>query len=405
MRTVPAFAARTAGITGSVIDSSTSLLQSQTHDIVRFAMGSPAAEAMPTAVLCEAAATALGDPSGAAFDYGASEGELALRESVLDLVRDQEGSAPAPERLLITAGGMQGLDLACKLFVDRGDLVVVESPTYTNGSATIAGYEGELLEAPIDEDGLIVDALPGLVADAGRPPKLIYVIPNFQNPTGVTLSLERRRRLIELAEAWGAVILEDDPYAALRFEGEGVPSIEALAGDRVTVVGVRTFSKILAPGLRVGWLTAPPDIVAKMVFAKQSIDTCTNVPAQLLVDAFLRAGHLAPHLEALRQEYRARKQAMQAALAREFDDVGVTFTDPQGGFFLWVTFPEPFDGAELFPAALAEGVAYIPGSAFSPSGAFAPAIRLCFASTRPDRIEEGIRRLRRAYDRHVQVRA
>src|SRR5664279_3985770 len=190
--TTPRFAARADGLVGSVIDSSTSLLQKQKHDIVRFAMGSPAAEAVPTKLFSEIGAVVLGPDSAHAFDYAATEGDPGLRAQVLQMLSGT-GEATTPERLTITSGGMQGIDLACKLYVDPGDLVVVESPTYTNGSATVMSYGGAVLEAPVDADGMIVEALPELVERAGRTPKAIYTIPNFQNPSGVTMSLTRRQ--------------------------------------------------------------------------------------------------------------------------------------------------------------------------------------------------------------------
>jgi 2-aminoadipate transaminase len=396
------FAARATGITGSVIDSSTSLLQAQTHDVVRLAMGSPAADAIPAEQFERLAAEVFARAGDGAFDYGPTEGEPGLRAQVLRLIADTEQRQVPPERLLITAGGMQGLDLACKLFVEAGDLVVVESPTYTNGSATITGYQGELLEAPVDGDGLVVAVLPDLVAAAGRTPKLIYTIPTFQNPSGTTLSLERREALVELAESWGALILEDDPYTPLRFEGEYLPTIEALAAGRVPVLGVRTFSKVLAPGLRVGWLTAEPEVIARMINAKQSMDTCTNVPLQRLVEAFLAEGLLPAHLERQRRVYRERRDAMTEALAAELEDIEYRCTQPAGGLFLWLTLPEAIDTQDLFDAALAEGVAFIPGPAFSASGAFANALRLCFASSSPERIREGVRRLARVVRRRLE---
>jgi 2-aminoadipate transaminase len=377
---------------GSVIDSSTSLLQKQSHDIVRFAIGSPAEEAIPTAIFDELAPKVL---THDAFDYAATEGDPLLREALLDLL---EGTpdATTPERLTITAGGMQGLDLFGKLFIDPGDLVVVESPTYTNGSATALSYGAELLEVPTDTDGLIVDELEQAIQRAGRAPKAIYVIPSFQNPSGTTMSLERRLRLIELARQWNAMIIDDDPYAMLRFAGAEIPSISALADGDPLVFAVRTFSKIIAPGLRVGWVDTDPGLQQLLINAKQAMDTCTNLPNQRLVAGFLTGGHVGDHLSTQRDRYRERKIAMQAALAEQFGDRG-TWTDPDGGFFLWVTLPG-IDTQGLFPVALAEGVAYIPGPAFSPTGRFGDALRLCFASTSPERIGEGIGRLRRAVD-------
>lgn len=390
-------ARRASGLVGSVIDSSTSLLQKQTHDIVRFAMGSPAADAVPAAILADLADATLGPGDADAYDYAATEGDPPLRAALLDTLAGTTDET-TPERLFITAGGMQGLDLAFKLYVDPGDLVVVESPTYTNGSATALSYGAELLEVPVDRDGMVVEALPDLLA--GRKPKVIYTIPTFQNPSGSTMSLERRSALLHLANRLGSVVIDDDPYGMLRFEGADLPSLRELAGDDPLVFSVRTFSKIIAPGLRVGWLDVAPELHDLLIGAKQAMDTCTNLPAQRLVTGFLAGGHLDRHLATQRHQYHRRKAAMQEALHQHLGDVA-RWTDPEGGFFLWVTLTNGVDTQALFETALAEGVAYIPGPAFSPAGHFTDALRLCFASTDPDRIHEGIARLRRAIDKVV----
>ena len=391
------FATRAARLTGSVIDSSTSLLASQTHDIVRFAMGSPADEAVPLEAFRDIAASTLDHSS---FTYGATEGEPELLEQLVDYLATTS-EPTSHDRVIITAGGMQGLDLACKIFVDSDDLVIVESPTYTNGSATAASYGAELLEAPMDENGLIVEALPRLVEKAGRTPKAIYVIPNFQNPSGTTLSASRRELLLELAHRWNSVIIDDDPYGLLRFSGEELPSFQSLSPADPLLFSVRTFSKILAPGLRVGWVDTDPAIRQLVINAKQAMDTCTNVPAQQLVAEFIRRGGLSDHLETIKGTYLERKLAMTESLQRNLGD-RVRMTDPEGGFFLWVTLQgddQQTSASALFETALAEGVAFIPGPALSPSGKFDDALRLCFASSTPDRIEEGVQRLTRALDR------
>ncbi|RAX46793.1 PLP-dependent aminotransferase family protein [Arthrobacter sp. AQ5-06] len=390
---------RAASLVGSVIDSSTSLLAAQTHDIVRFAMGSPADEAVPLAEFRDIADKVIDHSS---MTYGATEGEPVLLKALVKYLAGTSDPT-TEERVTITAGGMQGLDLACKIFINPGDLVIVESPTYTNGSATALSYGAELLEAPMDENGLIVEALPDLVAAAGRTPKAIYTIPNFQNPSGVTLSLPRRHRLLELAHEWNAVIIDDDPYGLLRFQGEDLPSFQALSPGDPLLFSVRTFSKILAPGLRVGWVDTDPALRQLVINAKQAMDTCTNVPNQHIVAEFIRRGGLDKHLAGLRTEYKRRKDAMQDSLRRHLGD-RVTTTDPEGGFFLWLTLQGEdarISTRKLFETALAEGVAFIPGPALSASGKFDDAVRLCFASTTPERAEEGIIRLARAMDREL----
>jgi 2-aminoadipate transaminase len=388
------YADRAAGLVGSVIDSSTSLLHKQTHDIVRFAMGSPAEEAVPSGILAEIAAAELSRPD--AYDYAATEGDPPLHAALLETLRDTSDETTA-DRLTITAGGMQGLDLFFKIFVDPGDLVVVESPTYTNGSATALSYGATLLEVPVDDDGMDIDALEERVAATGRAPKAIYTVPTFQNPSGVTLSLQRRHRLLDLARAWGSMVIDDDPYGLLRFAGEPLPTLREVGAGDPLVFSVRTFSKIVAPGLRVGWVDTVPELQPLLINAKQAMDTCTNLPAQRLLAGFLIGGHLADHLVTQRAEYKCRMEAMHAALREHFGDMA-RWTDPEGGFFCWVTLDCGVHATELFDIALAEGVAFIPGAAFSPSGRFTDALRLCFASTPPDRIHEGVARLRRAVD-------
>lgn len=388
---------RSGSFQGSVIDASTSLLAAQTHDVVSFAMGAPSGELVPGEQLRRCFQEA-GDRLG----YGATEGEPGLVETIVEQFRPH-GLATSPERTLVTTGAMQGLDLAFKLLVEAGDLVVVEGPTYTNGNSTAIGYGARLLEAPVDEDGMIVERLPELVAETGQTPRAIYVVPTFQNPSGATMNLERRQRLLELAEQWDCWIIEDDPYRLLGFEGEAPPSFVELDRDGTRVFGVRTFSKVVAPGLRLGWIDAAPELRELAIRAKQAMDTCTSVPTQHAVEAFLRGGGLADHLAGLRRIYRQRRDAMREAIAAELGDAAVT-TDPSGGMFLWVTLTGPYAGVdteEMFPRALADGVAYIPGPAFSASGRFRDQLRVCFATSTPERIQEGVARLAGAIRREA----
>ena len=392
-----AFAIRAEGIPGSVIDSSTSLLQNQTHDIVRMAMGSPSSDVVPNEEFAAIAHELFAGAQADLYDYGPTEGDSELRNALMDFLAKANGVAPRAEQLLITSGGMQGLDLACKLFIDDGDIVAVEAPTYPNGTAVITSYGGVLLEVPTDEEGLDVAALEELARKT--PARMIYVIPNFQNPSGVTMSLRRRQELIALAERWGSVILEDDPYRQLRFRGEDVPSLQQLAAGSVRVVSVQTFSKILAPGLRVGWVTADEETVGRMVHAKQGVDTCTNVPMQRLTARFIQRGLLEAHIEDLKVAYRERLAQMQHGLTCHFADLDASWTEPEGGFFLWLSLPPEVDTEALFPFAIAAGVAFIPGSAFSASGRFSNVLRLAYTATSGARTDLGLMRLRGALSR------
>lgn len=386
-------ARRSQHLLGSVIDSSTGLLASQTHDVVRFAMGAPEEDLLPVAELNEAfAATATGR-----YDYGESAGDPALREQIIRLSHSV-GVETSDDRIVVTNGAMQGLDLAFKLLVDPGDLVLVEAPTYPNGYSTAKSYEADLVSVPLDSEGLVVEALPDLVAQLGKKPKIIYTIPTFQNPTGVTLSRERRALLLELAEQWGTIIIEDDPYSMLRFEGEGVPSLLELSPGNPSVFRIQTFSKLFAPGLRIGWVDVDPELQKLAVNAKQAIDTCTNVPNQLAVTQLLKNNVLESHLARLLPLYSERKNAMVEALESTFGD-SIAYTEPEGGFFVWASFVgelSHINTQDLFPTALAEGVAFVPGGAFSHDTDLSNSLRLCFATSSPERIHEGVARLERS---------
>jgi 2-aminoadipate transaminase len=401
-RSAPAWnrllASRVGGIAGSPIDDSISLLQQQIHPVISFAMGSPARDALPLAPLRAIAEDIFESGMADALGYGPTEGEASLRAALLAWLGTL-GSPVGKEELLITAGGTQGLDLVCKLFVGPGDLVAVEDPTYPNGMAIITGYEGRLLRCPTDEEGLRIDRLRELAQREGRP-KLIYVIPSFQNPGGCTLSAARRRELLALAEGWDALILEDDPYGQLHFGAPPPPSLWLMGRASGRVIAVNTFSKILAAGLRVGWVQAPAPIIHKMIAAKQGLDTCANVLGQRLIAGFLGRGLLAPHLASLRALYQARRDAMLASLDHHFGTLpGVGWQRPAGGFFLWLRLPPGLSAEKLFPLALEEGVAFVPGSAFQGPGAAGNSLRLCFAHPDPLAIEDGVGRLRRAIDR------
>ena len=393
-----ALAERAQGITGSLIDSSIALLQRQSRPVISFAMGCPAAEAIPQARIAELAGGILGDVRAEALNYGPTEGEASLRRALLAFLAET-GRPIVEEQLLITAGGTQGLDLVAKLFVDPADIVIAEEPSYTNGTAIVTGYQGRVVRCPMDEAGMKVERLPDLIAANGKP-KLVYIIPNSQNPGGTTLSLQRRRMLLDLARRHDFLILEDDPYGMLYFDQPPPASLLSLDQDEGRVIAVHTFSKILSPGLRVGWVAAPPAVIQRMIAAKQGLDTCSNPLGQRIVAGFLASGHMHRHIAGLRQTYKQRRDAMLGALQRHFGRLqGTRWTRPDGGFFIWVEMPGDVSTDALFAVALEEGVAFIPGSAFlSPEGP-RNAMRLCFANSSAAEIDDGMRALRRAVDR------
>jgi 2-aminoadipate transaminase len=392
----PRFAARAAGISGSLIDSSIALLQGRRQPTISFAMGCPAADAVPAATIGELASEVLADDQASALNYGPTEGEASLRRTLRKFLAES-GSAIPENSLLITTGATQGLDLAGKLFIDPGDLVIAEEPSYTNAIAIMTGYQGRILRCPMDDAGMQVERLPALIAAAGRAPKIVYVIPNSQNPGGTTMSLARRRLLLELAERFDFLILEDDPYGFLYFRRPPPQSLFALGQGRGRVIAVHSFSKIVAPGLRLGWVVASPPVIERMIAAKQGLDTCSNPLAQRILAEFLAGGHMPRHLAGLRSFYRMRCEAMLAELSVAFAGLpGTRWSKPDGGFFLWLELPGKLSSDALFPLALDEGVAFIPGSAFLPADGPRNALRLCFASSTPSEIAEGVRRLRLA---------
>ena len=386
-------ARRADHLLGSVIDSSTSLLASQTHDVVRFAMGAPDEDLLPLADLNKAFAHS----SAGRFDYGESAGEPRLREEIIKLSLSM-GVKTSDERIVVTNGAMQGLDLAFKILTNPGDLVIVESPTYPNGYSTAKSYEADVVSARCDANGLVVEELPELVARLGRAPSVIYTIPTFQNPTGVTLSHDRRVLLLELAQQWGCTIIEDDPYSLLRFEGTSVPSLLELSPENPLVFRVQTFSKLFAPGLRIGWIDVDPALQKLAVNAKQAVDTCTNVPSQLAVARLLQEGVLNSYLDRLLPLYAERKNAMVESLKDGFGE-SIALVETEGGLFVWASFVGELahlDTQDLFPVALANGVAYVPGAAFSHDTNLDNSLRLCFATCSPERIRTGVERLQQA---------
>jgi 2-aminoadipate transaminase len=382
------------GAKGSVIDEVDALVAAHGGSVISLAGGTPARTDFPAADLREIAADVLGK-NGSALAYGHALGEPQLLDRVLELMEDEEVRSERA-RLIVTAGGMQGLDLVFRTLIDPGDLVIVESASYGDALSSLATYGPELATLPLDEGGAAVEDLPALIERVGRTPELVYVIPTFQNPTGLTMTLARRLELLELAERYGFVIVEDDPYSRFRFRGDAVPSLASLDGDG-RVIAVRTFSKTIAPGLRVGWVSAPEGVVRAMVAAKQANDPGTGVLNQRLVAEFLGRGLLEPHVERLRLALGERRDAMVAALDSAFANQ-ISMSDPEGGIFIWVTLPAEVSSEELLPVALRHGVAFVPGSAFSPVPAFPNTLRICFGGVAVSAIEEAVGRFRAAYD-------
>jgi 2-aminoadipate transaminase len=359
----------------------------QRPDMISFAGGMPAPELFPIPEFQSACKKVLAEHGAAVLQYSTTEGCLPLRQFVADDLK-RRGVVVGPENVLITSGSQQALDLVGKLLIDPGDLVVVEAPTYVGGLQAFNLYEAQYWGVPVDDQGLRTE----LLKDALRArPKLLYVLPNFQNPSGVTMSLQRRQELLSLASEYEVPVVEDDPYCELRYEGEPVAPLILL--DPANVIYLGTFSKTLSPGLRLGWIVAPVEVINKLVQLKQGTDLHTSGFNQLIALEATQGGFLEEHVKQLREVYRQRRDVMLQSL-EEFFPTDATWTHPQGGMFLWVTMPSGFDTRELLKAAVQENVAYVPGNSFFPNSEDGSRhMRLNFSNAAPERIREGIRRL------------
>ena len=362
-------------------------------DIISFAGGLPAPELFPVAALSAAAQEVLAEDGPGALQYGLTEGYEPLRRWVAGHLAATVGLRVLAEQVLIVSGSQQGLDLAAKVLLDPGDAVLVENPGYLGALQTFAAYEAEVMGVPCDGDGMVPADLRRALESSPRPPKLLYLIPQFQNPTGTSLAASRRAEVVALAAEFGVPILEDDPYGRLRYRGEAHPALVTLAGPAGWLY-LGTASKILAPGLRVAWLVASDrSIHERLVTAKQATDLHTSGFTQRLVWRYVqRPGELEAHVGNLCRVYGLRRDAMLAALARHLP-AGCRWTRPEGGLFLWVELPAKLDAAELFQAALRAKVSFVPGEPFGVGAPRRHTLRLNFSNAGPDRIEAGVARL------------
>jgi 2-aminoadipate transaminase len=357
--------------------------------LISFAGGFPDPRTFPreraAALLAEFAEA--GEAS--AFQYAPTRGLAGPLDAIAGRIEGTQGRRPADDELLITSGAIEALELAGKAFLDRGDLVVVEGPTYLGALMAFRGFGAEVVVVPIDDDGLQVDELDRRLA-GGLRPKLLYSIPDHQNPAGVSLSAERREALVELARRHGFLVFEDVAYRELGFGDESLPSLWSLGPDVVVQAG--TTSKTFFPGVRLGWAAAPARISAQLVSAKQNTDQCAGALGQRLYEEYVRRGWIDEQLAASRALYRLKSERMLAALARTMPD-GVRWTIPQGGFFSWLTLPDGGDAALLAKRAVADGVGIVPGSLFFPDGRGGDNVRLSFSLVDESAIDEGVARL------------
>jgi len=392
------FANRTKKIMSSVIREI--LKFTQQPDIISFAGGLPAPDVFPIEEFTIASSKVLDESGPLALQYSTTEGYNPLRDWIVADMAKQDIRIER-ENIIMTNGSQQGLDLLGKIFLNRGDKIIVEAPTYLGAIQAWNTYGVDYIQVETDENGIIPEEFEKAIRVGV---KLAYILPSFQNPTGRTIPLERRQMIVEIADKYGVPIIEDDPYGQLRYAGEHIPPVIVLDdkyrnpdGDVYdgNVIYLSTFSKLLAPGIRLAWTIAPKKVIQKIVYAKQGTDLHTSTLIQMIAYETARGGFLEKHIELIKKTYSERRQVMLDSLDEQFPE-GVSWTKPDGGLFLWVTLPEHIDSNELLKVAVKNKVAFVPGSPFYPNGGGKNTLRLNFSFSNPDEIREGVKRLAEA---------
>jgi 2-aminoadipate transaminase len=373
-------------------------------EVISLAGGLPDTSTFPASTFAAQMTRIAQESTAEALQYGPTEGFAETVDCIVE-VMGAEGMLPDPDDVIVTTGGQQAIDLVCKTLVDPGDVVVCEAPTYPGAVPVFCSYQAETIQIDCDEDGMKIDRLEAVLAqldEQGRRPKFVYSVPSFQNPAGVTMSLERRRRLVELARQRELLVVEDNPYGLLRFGGEALPPLYQLdGGDFVIYIG--TFSKILSPGIRLGWAVAPPPVMEKIVLGKQASDLCTSTLTQHFVREYFSEGRWREYVESLVEVYRGRRDTMVEALQEHFPDEA-TWTEPEGGLFIWATLPEYIDTSDLLAKALREDVAFVPGqAAYVDESRGRSSMRLNFSGVGDEEIREGVRRIGKAINEQVEL--
>lgn len=362
-------------------------------EVISLAGGLPDTSTFPTDTFAAVTQAIAHESCAKALQYGPTEGLPETKECIAEVMA-AEGMRADPEDIVVTTGGQQVIDLVVKTLIDPGDVIVAEAPTYPGAVPTFYSYQADVVQIEMDSDGMRIDLLEETLdrlEREGRRPKFIYTVPTFQNPAGVTMSLERRHRLVEIANERELLVLEDNPYGMLRYEGEPLPPLRSLDGG-VFVMYLGTFSKILSPGIRLGWVVAPPPVLEKINLGKQAADLCTSTLSQLMVQAYFEHSRWRDYVESLTELYRDRRDTMLDALA-EFFPREAEWTRPQGGMFIWATLPDFIDTTDLLARALRENVAFVPGSGAYLDGRGRSSMRLNFSASDGDDIREGIRRI------------
>jgi 2-aminoadipate transaminase len=385
------FAERTKVMKSSAMRDLMALVERE--DVISLAGGLPDTSTFPPDSYAALMSTVAAESCARALQYGPTEGLGALKRCIAEVMA-AEGIHIDSDELLVTTGGQQVIDLVCKTLLDPGDVVLAEAPTYPGAVPTFSAYQADVVQITMDRDGMIIDELRATLDElerTGRRPKFIYTVPNFHNPAGVTMSLERRRQLVQIANERELLVLEDNPYGLLRYEGTPLPTLRSLDGGEF-VIYASTFSKILSPGVRLGWAAAPAPVLAKMNLGKQSSDLCSSSISQYFVTTYFEAGPWQDYVGSLIEIYRRRRDVMLDSLAEAFPREA-EWTHPEGGLFIWATLPSYIDTTDLLARALEENVAFVPGRAAFVDGRGGSSMRLNFSGVAEDLIREGIMRI------------
>jgi len=361
-------------------------------DVISLAGGLPDTSTFPADSYASLMSTVAANSCSRALQYGPTEGLTLVKRCIAEVMQ-AEGMAVDDEEILVTTGGQQVIDLVCKTLLDPGDVVVCEAPTYPGAVPTFSTYQATVVQVTMDRDGMRTDELESTLDEldrSGQRPKFIYTVPNFHNPAGVTMSLERRHELVRIASERELIVLEDNPYGLLRYEGEPLPTLRSL--DHEFIVYAGTFSKILSPGVRLGWACAPAPVLAKMNLGKQAADLCSSSISQYFVSAYFDSGPWENYVRSVNEIYRRRRDVMLDALAEHFPREA-EWTHPEGGLFIWATLPSYIDTTDLLARGLEEHVAFVPGRAAFVDGRGGSAMRLNFSGVGENDIREGIRRI------------
>ncbi|WP_346041422.1 PLP-dependent aminotransferase family protein [Actinomadura chokoriensis] len=372
-------------------------------EIVSLAGGAPYVSALPLDAVGQMIGDLVAGKGAEVLQYGSAQGDELLREHICE-VMSLEGVHASPDDVVVTVGAQQALDLITKIFVDPGDVVLAEAPSYVGALGTFASYQADVVHVPLDEGGLIPSALRETLASLraqGRSVKFLYTVPTFQNPAGVTLTTARRAQILEICAEYDVLIVEDNPYGLLGFDAEPMRALRADDSERVLYLG--SFSKTIASGLRVGWVLAPHAVRAKLVLAAESAILCPSNFSQLAVREYLATQPWREQIKDFRELYRERRDAMLDSLDQLMPD-GCTWTRPAGGFFVWLTLPEGLDAKAMAPRAIAERVAYVPGTGFFADGTGHRHMRLSYCFPEPHRIREGVRRLATVVEKEIRLR-